>query len=110
MSDSPLDQVTAIKIDVEGYDKIALEQILDTLPDHSQLEMVAFEYDPAVANLWNTIKRARSLGFEVYLLQGTYDLQHYVLQHDLGPLARLNAPPTEFSDVLFLREPMGVSA
>lgn len=95
--------ITFAKIDVEGFDHVVLNQILDDLASFSRLKRIAIEYDPQIDAHWRAIERARAHGFTPLLLQRDYELEYYTAPEPLRQLPALAAAPDMFCDILLAR-------
>lgn len=94
-----------VKVDIEGYDHVALRQLIevvDILPDDVT---VLCEYDPTNPALWPEVERFRSAGFSLGLLQGVYDVEAYIVPEARTAIAPVHAPPDAFCDLLMVRGP-----
>ena len=97
-------QVSFIKLDVEGFEHIVLRQIVERLSDFPRTLSISVEYDPGRGqNLWREITAFLPQGFEIFLLQGVYDLEEYTDRSARSPLSPLTEDPGVFCDVLIRR-------
>ncbi|MEM1276654.1 MAG: FkbM family methyltransferase [Pseudomonadota bacterium] len=95
--------VSFIKVDVEGFDHIALRQIFEEHENmHANLR-IACEYDPSNPELWPVVSEFIETGFQVLLIQGPYDIDHYLRDHSRHELDEITDAPDRFSDILISR-------
>ena len=103
---SDVARIGFIKIDVEGAEAAVLDglqPLWDQLPLGAEI-LVEFEGDKANQALWARITALSEHGFRPYVLQGEYRLDEYLDPSARSPLAPLHVQPTEFSDVLLIKE------
>ncbi|MEO9819268.1 MAG: FkbM family methyltransferase [Paracoccaceae bacterium] len=104
LSDDEIQKVSFIKIDIEGFEHIALRQILDRIGDFQAKLEIVLEYGPERnQDLWEVIMKFIPHGFEICLMQGEYDISEYVDLSKRSELARCHDAPKVFSDILLRR-------
>jgi len=104
LSTDEIGKISFIKVDIEGFEHIALRQILERVDDfHERLEIV-LEYGPERnQGLWEIITAFVPHGFQISLLQGVYDIAEYADLSARSELANCHDAPTIFSDILLRR-------
>ena len=112
MDDWP--RVRLVKIDVEGEEWSALSGMKDLLKAMPLRAAVALEVAPArLAERGQTasavIEFMTALGFTAFTITNRYGPRHYVLEPREGP-SPLEAPPTEQTDIIFVKEDSGESS
>ena len=97
-------QLAFIKVDVEGYEHIALQQILDQIDHLPHKIEIVLEYAPERnQNLWGIIEAFLPHGFRAQWMQGTYDISEYSDLAARPTLDALSSAPDEFCDIILRR-------
>ncbi len=104
-SPEDLSQVKFIKIDIEGFDHFAMEQIIecrDMLPKDVEIFV---EYHPrSDARLWAAVQALVVEGYTAYTIQGTYDISDYTYRQRQCNPERVTKEPTQSCDILLTRK------
>ncbi|MEL6363263.1 MAG: FkbM family methyltransferase [Pseudomonadota bacterium] len=102
MEPEEIDRLRLIKIDIEGAEAPALDDILERYAGAKTAPDVVCELSGAEAERY--VRRFREAGFQAYRLINRYNWRYYVDDADPAPAARLDAVPDRQFDVVFSRE------
>lgn len=104
LTEEEIRQLSFVKVDLEGFEHVAMQQILDMVDELREKIEIVVEFDPERdQRLWDIVDRFLKRGFRAFILQKSYDIREYSDSFSRSALLEISKNPDIFCDIILRR-------